>query len=62
MKIALIYDFELNNYDYMQGKANISHLSPKIVVELLLYSPSKLFQTVDWKINSNKKKAKEKRT
>lgn len=62
MKIALFYGFELNTYMIIcRGKANITHLSPKIVVKLLPYSSSKLVH-VDWKINYKKKKAKEKKT
>lgn len=60
MKIALFYGFELNTYMIIcRGKAN-THLSPKIVVKLLLYSSSKLVQIVDWKINYKKKSKREK--
>lgn len=44
----------------MQGEANITHLSPKIVVKLILYFSSKLILIVDWKINYKKKKQKRK--
>lgn len=62
MKIALIYGFELNNYNYMQGESKyyspflLNHCKTFIVLSI------KLFQFIDWKINYNKKKAKEKRT
>lgn len=60
MKIALFYSLELNTYMIIcRGKAN-THLSPKIVVKLLLYSSSKLVQIVDWKINYKKKSKREK--
>lgn len=63
MKIALFYGFELNTYMIIcRRKANITHLSPKIDVKLLLYSSSKLVQIVDWKITIRKnKKQKRKR-